>query len=268
MPIASPQLFDARLRATRRDRAFRSGPVLFLYERAFSDIVERLEPIARDFASALLIGAPDPEWPQRLAKVAGKVAVLDPGKQFASAAGGSIVSEEAIDLEPGSFDLCVAIGTLDTVNDLTGALLRLRLLLKPDSLLIGAIPGGETLPRLRHAMRAADALTGAATPHIHPRIEPAALAQLLTTAGFAMPVVDVDRVQVAYRDFRRLLSDLRGMGVTNVLASRSRTPLSRKAFAVASEAFADSADARTVETFEILHFAAWTPADLRPGQDG
>jgi hypothetical protein len=51
------------------------------------------------------------------------------------------------------------------------------------------------------------------------------------------------------------------MGVTNVLHARSRRPLSRSARAAAAAAF-DSAgtEGRTGETFEILHFAAWTPA--------
>lgn len=262
------ELFDTRLRALRRDRAARSGPVLFLYERTFSDILERLSTIRRSFGSVLLIGAADPELPKQLAALGGDVTVVDPGERFAVAAGGSRVVEEAIDLEPGSFDLCVAIGTLDTVNDLPGTLLRLRFLLRPDSLLIGALAGGDTLPRLRQAMRAADAAMGAATPHVHPRIEPAALAQLLASAGFAMPVVDVDRVQVAYRSFRQLVADLRGMGATNLLHSRAKATLTRKALVAAEEEFAATQEAPAVETFELLHFAAWTPVADASARDG
>jgi NADH dehydrogenase [ubiquinone] 1 alpha subcomplex assembly factor 5 len=249
-------LFDVRLRALRRDRAFRSGPVLFLYERVFDDVLERLSLIQRDFASALLIGTPDPSWPGRLARIAGRVTAIDPGPAFAEAAGGEPIVEDSLDCDPASFDLVVAIGTLDTVNDLPGAFLRLRFALKPDSLLIGAFSGGETLPRLRQAMRAADAGAGAASPHVHPRLEPPALAQLLSAAGFAMPVVDVERVSVRYREFRRLVSDLRGMGATNVLSARARTPLTRAAFEAATKEFESGTAA---ETFEILHFAAWTP---------
>lgn len=258
--VAGP-LFDMRARALRRDRAFRLGPVLFLHERAFGDILERLSDIQRDFDRSLLIGAPDRQWPERLAKSAGTVTVVDPGPAFARAAGGTTVIEDSLDLQPGSFDLVVAAGTLDTVNDLPQALLRLRFLLKPDSLLIGAIAGGDSLPRLRRAMRAADSASGAATPHVHPRVEPAGLAGLLASAGFAMPVVDVDRVPVAYRDLRQLVSDLRGMGATNILSDRSRTPLGRAALAAALADFTPGPEERTTETFEILHFAAWTASE-------
>ena len=249
-----------RIRALRRDRAFRSGPVLFLYERAFAEILERLSEVRRNFSSALLIGTPDPAWPTRLAEQAGTVTAIDPGALFAGAAHGRQAIEDSVGLEPESFDLIVAVGTLDTVNDLPGALLRLRFALKPDSLLIGSMAGGDSVPRLRQAMRAADAVTGIASPHIHPRVEPAGLAQLLSAAGLAMPVVDVERVRVAYRSFRDLISDLRGMGATNVLNARSRTPLNRAALAAAEREFArDSEDGRTTELFELLHFAAWSP---------
>lgn len=255
-----PTLFDMSARAKRRDRAFRAGPVLFAQERAFADILERIADVRRDFASALLVGAPDPGWPERLRSHCGKVTVIDPGPAFARAANGIQAAEDSLDLEPGSFDLVVTVGTLDTVNDLPGALLRLRLLLRPDSLLIGAIGGGDTLPRLRRAMRAADAAAGSASPHVHPRVEPAGLAQLLSAAGLAMPVVDVDRLNASYSGLRRLVADLRGMGATNILSARPRTALGRKALEAAEQEFMRGASGgRAVETFEILHFAGWSP---------
>lgn len=261
-----PQLFDMRARAQRRDRAFRRGPVLFAHERAFADILERIADVHRAFATALLVGAPDPGWADRLRGFCSEVTVVDPGAAFARAAEGEQAVEDSLGLELGGFDLCVAIGTLDTINDLPGALLRLRLLLKPDSLLIGAIAGGDTLPRLRQAMRAADAVAGTASPHVHPRVEPAALAQLLSAAGFDMPVVDVERLSVSYAGLRKLVADLRGMGATNVLCARARAAIGRKALHAAEHDFMHGAsDGRTVETFEMLHFAGWSPG---AGNDG
>jgi hypothetical protein len=114
-------------------------------------------------------------------------------------------------------------------------------------------------------MRAADRAAGEALPHVHPRVEASALAPLLSAAGFAMPVVDVDRAQVAYRSFGRLVADLRAMAATNALVARPRRPLSRAARKAAADAFATAGNGeRTVETFEILHFAGWAPAQARP----
>lgn len=255
------QLFDEHLRSLRRDRAARQGPELFLYRRAFDDMLERLDLIQRRFGRALLIGCPDPSWGDRLLERVGEVDIIDPGRLFAAAAGGRHGREDRLDVGPGSYDLVLAIGTLDSVNDLPRALLTLRFALRPDSLLLGAMTGGDSLPGLRAAMRAADRRMSNASPHVHPRVEPAALTSLLTAAGFAMPVVDVDRVQVSYEYFRDLVRDLRKMGATNVLTERSRRPLNRQAASAAAEHFASRAEGgRTIERFDLLHFAAWTPA--------
>jgi SAM-dependent methyltransferase len=254
-------LFDQKLRALRRDRAFRRGPELFLHERAFGDILERLALVRRRFSNALLIGCFDPRWRDRLLDFADRVDVVDSAPLFAAAAGARCESEERLDVEPGSYDLCVAVGTLDTVNDLQRALLVIRFALRNDSLLIGALAGGESLPQLRAAMRAADEQVGAASPRVHPRIEPAAFTGLLSAAGFDMPVVDVDRVRVGYSSLWDLVRDLRAMGATNVLNARSTTPLTRKAAAAATERFlAEAEGKRVIELFELIHFAAWTPA--------
>ena len=231
----------------RLDRAVRRGPELFLHERSFEDILDRLSLIRRKFGRALLIGRFEAAWRDRLLAFAQSVDVIE--------------ADALLTLEPGAYDLCVAASGLDTVEDLPNALLTLRFALREDSLLIGAVPGGDTLPALRAAMRAADEQMSAATAHVHPRIEPAGLTSLLTAAGFAMPVVDVDRVQVTYGSLWDLVRDLRAMGATNILSARSRSPLPRLAVNAAAEQFnAAALDGRVAEMFEILHFAAWTPS--------
>lgn len=247
-----------KLRALRRDRAVRSGPDLFLHERAFADCLDRIALLRNRFARALLIGCPDPQWPERLRELVDRVDVREPGSQFAAEAGGETIVEDYWEPPAGNYDLVLAVGTLDTVNDLPLALRLIRHAMRDDALLIGAMSGGDTLPQLRAAMRAADAVAGAAAPHVHPRIEASALAPLLADAGFANPVVDIDRVPVSYRSFERLVGDLRAMGATNVLLDRPCFT-GKAGRHAAARAFADAGDgSRTVETFEIIHFAAWT----------
>jgi hypothetical protein len=256
-------LFDMQLRSLRRDRAFRTGPELFLLERAFDDVLDRLAFVQRRFRSALLIGCPDPGWIRRLAEATETVVAVDPGRLFATSAGAQFRGGDDLPTAIEAFDLCVAIGTLDTANDPPALLRAVREAMAPDSLLIGTISGGDTLPRLRSAMRAADMVTGAAAPHVHPRIEASALTMLLAGAGFAMPVVDVDRVEVAYPSLAKLVADLRGMAATNLLSDRPRRGLSRLAWAAAqADVSRGGTAARTVETFELLNFAAWTPAPI------
>jgi NADH dehydrogenase [ubiquinone] 1 alpha subcomplex assembly factor 5 len=251
-------LFDRQLRALRRDRAARIGPELFLFDRAFDECLDRLRDISRPFGRALLLGCPSPEWPRRLGAIAAEVDVLDPGTLFAQNAGGAQVEEDHHDFGEGHYDLCLAIGTLDTVNDLPLALQLIRRSLKPDAPLIGAIAGGNSLPALRASLIEAGRAEGKVVARAHPRIDPASLAQLLGAAGFAMPVIDVDRVRLRYKDLAALVRDLRGMAATAVLAERP-PPLSKVGAKQASNAFAaQSIDGRTEEIVEILHFLAWT----------
>jgi len=246
------------LRALRRDRALRTGPELFLLERTFDDCLERIALVSRRFERALMIGCPDSHWPARLAEFAGEVDVRDPGILFARSAGGEMIVEDAWEPRRGTYDLVLAIGTLDTINGLPLALALIRHAMISGGVFLGAMSGGNTLPRLRAAMRSADSLTGAAAPHVHPRVEAAALGSLLSNAGFVEPVVDVERVEVAYRSFDQLVRDLRAMGATNVLVQRS-SPLMRAARSAAAQSFMESGEgSRTMETFEILHFGAWT----------
>jgi SAM-dependent methyltransferase len=256
-----PILFDMELRALRRDRAARNGAELFLFERAFEDCLDRISLVRRQFGKALLIGCPSSAWTEQLRAFAGVADVADPGALFASAAGGQQIVEDDWEWPIADYDLVVALGTLDTVNDLPRVLRSIRQSMQPDALLIGAMSGGDTLPQLRAAMRVADRITGEASAHVHPRIEASGLTALLSASGFAEPVVDIDRVQVSYASLNRLIGDLRAMGATNILVARSRRSLTRSSYRAAEESFVAGANGdRTTEVFEILHFAAWRPS--------
>ena len=256
-----PNLFDMQLRAARRDRAARTGPALFLLESAFEDCLERIALHDRRFERALLIGCPDPSWPKRLRPVSDAIDVRDPGALFAAGAHGETICRGRVDaaessVRPGDCDRDTrqrqrpaARTAPDPARDARRRAVHRRLVRRRNRLPSYA---PQCAPRTPAA--------GAAAPHVHPRIEPAALAPLLSRGGLRQPVVDIDRVPVSYPTLDRLVADLRAMAGTNILpaatlswasCSRSRRP-----------AFAQAGDGgRTVETFEVLHFAAWVPAE-------
>lgn len=251
-------LFDRRLRALRRDRAAQMGPEMFLYDRAFGDCLERLQDISRPFEKALLIGCPTPEWPARLRKLVRSVDVVDPGLQFAQAANGMQVEEDRFDFGEDRYDLCIAVGTLDSVNDLPLALNLIGRTLRPDAPFIGAISGGNSLATLRASLIEATRASGRVVARAHPRIDPSSLGQLLTAAGFNMPVVDIDRITLRYASLGNLVTDLRAMGATSTLAGRA-PPFTKSEAMLLQEAFLNAGDnGRTEEVVEILHFLAWS----------
>ena len=233
------------------------GTELFLYERAFDECLDRLGDINRRFGRALLIGCPDPDWPERLGNLADVVDVFDPGALYALRSGGQQIQEDHFDYGEDRYDLCVAIGTLDSVNDLPLALQLLRRALHNDAPLIGAIAGGNSLPALRASMIEAGRSAARIVARTHPRIDPSSLAQLLTSAGFGMPVVDVDRVTLRFPGLDALVRDLRAMGLTSVLAQHS-PPMTKFEAIEAKKAFAAlGSHGKTEETVEILHFIGW-----------
>ena len=234
-------LFDDHARLLRRDRASRLAGDLFLHARAFDDCLDRLADIRVGFATALIDGRSKAGWRDSLASIVPQV-----------------VAADSTSVAPQSFDLCLSIGQLDANNDVRAAAFVLRQLLRPGGLLIGAIVGGNSLPRLRAAMLAADRAEGGVAPRLHPSIDGPSLAALLTSVGFIEPVIDVDRVDVGYADLDRLVGDLRAMGCTNVLMERSRRPITRAGLDAARGAFRNGVGL-TIERFELLHFAAWVP---------
>lgn len=255
--LVTRDLFDRRLRALRRDRAARMGPEMFLLNRAFEDCLDRLRDIPRKFDHALLVGCPAPAWPGLLGQFAGKVDVVDPGAAFAASANGTQVEEDRFDFGEERYDLCLAVGTLDTVNELPLAFQLLNRALTPGSPLIGAIAGGNSLPVLRACLIDAGRSVGQVVARAHPRIEPSSLAGLLLAAGFEMQVVDIDRVRLRYKSLDELVRDLRAMGATSVLNSRPAA-FSRAEAAAVRRAFDERRNGERVEEMvEILHFLGW-----------
>jgi SAM-dependent methyltransferase len=258
--------FNRRLRRIRRDRA---APLLegadYLHRRAEDELLARLGFVTRSFGRALDLGCGDGALSRALRARGLQVTSADPGGRFARAARGVHCDEDRLPFADGAFDLVVSVGVLDSVNDLPGALALIRRALRPDGLFLAAFAGAGSLPRLRRAMLAADEAEGGAAAHIHPQIDVRAAGDLLGRAGFALPVADVEMVEVRYSGLASLVRDLRAMGATNVLADRPH-PLGRIGLAAAIADFAADAapDGKTVEQFNIIHLSGWAPAPDQP----
>ncbi|HEY1309895.1 MAG TPA: methyltransferase domain-containing protein [Pseudolabrys sp.] len=260
---AGPTIFDRNTLRLRQRRARALGPATFLLDRVASDMGERLAVVLRQFGRAADLGTPTRAVRRMLAE-SGKVGrIVD-----------VMADEEALPFANGSLDLVVSALALQFVNDLPGTLIQIRRALKPDGLLLAALIGGDSLTELREAFAQAETeIEGGVSPRVAPFADARALGALLQRAGFALPVVDSDRLTVRYRTVLDLMRDLRRMGATNVLTERRRTPLRRKTLfrlaEIYAERFAD-ADGRLRATFEISWLSGWAPHEsqqkpLKPG---
>src|SRR5262249_14123570 len=170
------------------------------------------------------------------------------------------------------FDLVASALSLQFVNDLPGALVQIRRMLKPDGLFVAALAGGDTLSELRQSFAAAESeIEGGISPRVMPFADVRDLGALLQRAGFPLPVTDVDRITVRYGSVFALMHDLRRMGATNALIDRRRVPLKRATLMRMAEIYAErfaDADGRLRASFEIgrLSGGALDPSQGRPTQ--
>lgn len=256
----TPDIFDRAARRRQRDRATtRFAGHDFLRAAMLDGIADRLDAVTRGFTDMLDLGCFDGAL---VPPPGARVARVDPGHAFAAAAGGVQGDEDRLPFRDGAFDLVVAAGTLDGVNDLPGALLLARRVLRPDGLFLGAFLGGSSLATLRAVLREVEGDRPA--PRLHPMVDVRSAGDLLMRAGFALPVADVETLTVRYADLGRLLDDLRYAGLGNVLAARR--PLARTTLARAAAAFAARADAdgRVPERFDIVFLTGWAPDASQP----
>lgn len=268
-PQSPPQIFNRSLSRLRRERSgARFDAHDFLHRRAMEDVVDRLETVKRDFPHAAFSGAGNFISMLTPACGVGTAISMDAAPARLGAQGARLVGdEEALPLAPQSLDLFVSLFTLHGANDLIGALAQIRASLKPDGLFVGVLFGEDTLANLRRALYQAESeLTGGVAARIAPFAAVQDAGRALSRAGFALPVTDVDKVNVRYADPLKLVADLRGMGETHALASKA-PPLRRDVFARAMALFAEAGGE---ESFNVVYLTGWAPHDsqqkpLRPG---
>lgn len=264
--------FDRRLVRLRRERRLRSAEFpTFLDAEIAQRLVERLADIRRTFPEILELGAGAGHLSRHLARLPGVRSLVRTDLARAAAPGPGLfvqADEELLPFAPARFDAVLSAGGLHLVNDLPGALVQIRGILRPDGLFLAAFFGGETLRELREALLLAELeLRGGAVPRMAPTVDLADAAALLQRAGFALPVADLDRITVRYADPARLLDDLRRMGETGAPRIAGGAPLRRDVLVRALELYRErfaAADGRLPATFEIVWLTGWRPHPSQP----
>ncbi len=271
--MAPPQIFDCDLIKRRLTRATADGMATFLVDRLIEDLVERLTLVKRHFTLAADIGTPSSALTLRL-RAAMQAQHLAPLAALAAPLPGSILVSEDLALAPESLDLVTSLAAFQFANDVPGLFAQIRRALKPDGLFLCCMAGGDTLHELRACLTEAETeLTGGASPRVIPFADVRTMGALAQRAGFALPVVDLERITVRYPSMLALLADLRAMGATNPLHDRSRKPATRALFLRAATLYAErfsDADGKIRASFDWIWISGWAPhasqqKPLRPG---
>lgn len=280
-------VFDRPTLRRRRERAAAEFDAHdFLVAEVADRLADRLDDVKRSFPLALDLGCHAGTFASQVGPRGGIETLIQadlaPAMARRAADAPSAIrhrpvlaaDEEFLPFAERSFDLAVSGMALHWANDLPGALLQINHALKPDGLFLAALPGGETLHELRHALLLAESeLEGGAGPRVSPFAELQDATALLQRAGFALPVSDVDTITVTYPDPLRLMADLRGMGQSNAVRDRRRAWTRRGTLLRAAELYREiygTPDGRVPATFQILFLTGWRPdasqpLPLRPG---
>lgn len=162
-------------------------------------------------------------------------------------------------LAAASMDLVWSNMALHWAADPLAALREFHRVLAVDGLLMFSTLGPDTLAELRAAAGAA---------RVHPFADMHDLGDMLLAAGFAEPVMDMERVTLVYADGAALLADLRASGQTCALAGR----IGEKRRGLAGRGFLPMLHARLASqlregklpvSFEVVYGHAWKAAPKR-----
>lgn len=135
--------------------------------------------------------------------------------------------------------------------------------LRPGGLLVFTSVGPDTLQELRGAWRRVDD-----APRVHAFLDMHDVGDALMRAGFADPVMDVERYTLTYADAPALLRELKVLGVQNAQQGRRRGLTGRARFERFLGAYAAmTRGERIPASYEVVYGHAWAP-ETKPAARG
>jgi malonyl-CoA O-methyltransferase len=160
-------------------------------------------------------------------------------------------------LATASVDLVFSNLMLQWCDDLAAALAEVRRVLAPGGLFTCSTFGPDTLCELRDAWATADG-----DSHVNRFLDMHDVGDALMRAGFAEPVLDVERVVLTYPDTTALMRDLKAIGARNATRGRPRGLTSRARMGRMRAAYERlRRDDVLPASFEVIYATAWGGTD-------
>lgn len=160
---------------------------------------------------------------------------------------------EALPLAPLSMDMAWSNLALQWCNDLPATFAGLHRVLRNDGLLIFSTFGPDTLKELRTAFRGVDGYH-----HVNRFADMHDVGDMLVAAGFADPVMEMERITLTYSDVKAVMQDLRGIGAHNAMSARSAGMMGKAKWARIVQNYEMlRRDGKLPATFEVIYGHAW-----------
>lgn len=165
----------------------------------------------------------------------------------------------ALPFADGCFDLLWSNLALAWCDDAPATLAEFGRVLAPGGLLMFSTYGPDTLGELREAWRAVEGEAG--TRRVHEFIDMHDLGDMLGTAGFGAPVMDMERITLTYAGLDALAADLRASGQGSARADRPRGLVTRRRWDAVAQAYeVRRSGGRLPATIEVVYGHAWRAA--------
>jgi malonyl-CoA O-methyltransferase len=167
---------------------------------------------------------------------------------------------ERLPLPDDSVDLILSNFMLQW-SDPDAVFAEFRRVLAPRGFLSFTTLGPDTLRELRAAWMEAGRGYADSEARVIQFIDMHDIGDALVRAGFAAPVLDVERYTLEYTDVRSLAADLKAIGARNATAGRPKGLTSPRKFAAMQAAYEMyRAGGRLPATYEVVFGQAWAPA--------
>lgn len=160
---------------------------------------------------------------------------------------------EALPLAGQSMDMVWSNLAVQWCNDLPATFVELHRVIKNDGLLMFSTFGPDTLRELRIAFDGVDGYN-----HVNRFADMHDIGDMLVAAGFADPVMEMEKLTLTYDDVRSVMQDLRSIGAHNATAGRAPGMLGKQKWARIVRNYETlRRDGKLPATFEIIYGHAW-----------
>lgn len=264
---------DIRRRFDRVAGAF--GDADFVHRRSFVGLLERLQPMQLKPKRILDLGAAEGAGSRVLAKhyrgsrvlsldLSGGMLAVGRRKRSRFARIRELQADAAaIPLASGSIDLIVANQLLPWIDQPERVFAELRRVLRKEGLLAFATLGPDSFLEFRDIWRQEDDFS-----HVNDFADMHNIGDAVVRSGLSDPVLDVELLNVTYRDPKKLFRDLHRAGSGNALLGRRPTLTGKARLQRVAAALAGPASSEPISIgLELVFGHAWgTGPPAEPGE--
>ena len=163
---------------------------------------------------------------------------------------------EALPITSNSVEMVWSNLAMQWCNDLPATFSELNRVIKAEGLLMFSTFGPDTLQELRAAFHGVDGYN-----HLNRFADMHDIGDMLVAAGFADPVMEMEKLTLTYADAKAVMQDLRDIGAHNATAGRAPGMMGKGAWQRIVENYEKlRRDGKLPATFEIIYGHAWKPA--------